>query len=165
MDLTLKILEEKDVEKDYVEWFSDPEVVRFSSNQYRKFTINSQKKYVSNCLRNKNIDLYGIFDKNRHIGNIVISGFSSPSKEAEITYVVGNKEYWGKGVASFAVSEISEKAINKYKLHKLFAGVADVNVASRSVLEKSGFVIEGTRIDQLFFGGKRYDRIDYVLIL
>ena len=30
MDLTIKILEEEDVGKDYVEWFLDTEVVRFS---------------------------------------------------------------------------------------------------------------------------------------
>ena len=49
VDLTIKILEEKDVGKDYVEWFLDTEIVRFSENQYKKFTLDGQKKYVKNC--------------------------------------------------------------------------------------------------------------------
>jgi len=165
MDLTIKILEEKDVGKDYVEWFLDTEITRFSENQYKKFTIDGQKEYVKNCLSNTNIDLYGIFHGIRHIGNIVISGFNSEHKKAEITYVVGDRNYWGKGVGSFAVSEISKKAINKYKLNKLFAGVAEANVGSRKVLEKNGFVIEGIRTNHLFYNGEFCKQIDYGLLL
>jgi len=165
MDLTIKILEEKDVGKDYVEWFLDTEIVRFSDNQYKKFTIEGQKEYVRNCLSNIDIDLYGIFDSTRHIGNIVISGLSSTHKKAEITYVVGDRKYWGKGVGSFAVLEITKKAINYYKLNKLFAGVVDINVGSRRVLEKNGFVLEGTRVKHLFYGGKFYNQLDYGLLI
>ena len=165
MDLTLKILEEKDVGKDYVDWFLDTEIVRFSDNQYRKFTIEGQKEYVRNCLSNKGIDLYGIFDGNRHIGNIEISGLNSVHKKAEITYVVGDRNYWGKGVGSFAVLEITKKAISFYKLNKLFAGVVDANVGSRRVLEKNGFALEGTRIKHLFYNGKFYNQLDYGLLL
>ena len=165
MDLILKILEEEDVGQDYVEWFLDNEIVRFSDNQYKKFTINKQKEYVRNCLSNSDIDLYGIFDGNRHIGNIAISGFNSVHKKAEITYVVGDRKYWGKGAGSFAVFEISKKAINQYKLNKLYAGVADGNIGSRRVLEKNGFIIEGIRINHLFFEGNFCDQIDYGLLL
>jgi ribosomal-protein-alanine N-acetyltransferase len=86
-------------------------------------------------------------------------------KKAEITYVVGDRKYWGKGVGSFAVLEITKKAINIYKLNKLFAGVVDANVGSRRVLEKNGFVLEGTRIKHLFYDGKFYNQLDYGLLL
>ena len=165
MDLTLKILREEDVEKNYVEWFLDFEIIRFSDNQYRKFTIDGQKEYVRNCLSNTDFDLYGIFDGNRHIGNISIIGFNSAHKKAEITYLVGDRNYWGKGVGSFAVSEISKKAINNYKLNKLFAGVAEENLGSRRVLEKNGFSLEGTRIKHLFYDGKLCNQLDYGLLL
>jgi [ribosomal protein S5]-alanine N-acetyltransferase len=74
-------------------------------------------------------------------------------KKAEITYVVGDRKYWGKGIGSFAVLEISRKAIDYYKLNKLFAGMADSNIGSRRVLEKNGFVLEGTRNKHLFYDG------------
>ena len=165
MNLTLKILEEKDVGQDYVEWFLDAEISQFSKNQNTRFTIDGQKEYVRNCLSNADIDLYGIFDDNRHIGNILISGFSSVHKKAEITYVVGSRKYHGKGVGSFAVLEMTKKAINVYKLKKLFAGVVDGNIGSRRVLEKNGFVLEGIRNKHIFLNGKFYNQLDYGLVL
>ena len=34
--------------------------------------METQLKYVEDCIKNKNIDLYGIFDSSSHIGNILI---------------------------------------------------------------------------------------------
>jgi RimJ/RimL family protein N-acetyltransferase len=165
LNLTLEILQVKDIKDHSVEWFNDTEVVKFSTNQYRKFSIKSQKEYVRKCLLSKNIDLYGIFDSKRLIGNILISGLSSKHKKAEISYVIGDRKYWGKGIGSFAVQEISKKAVNIYKLNKLFAGVVDENIASKMVLEKNGFILEGTRIKHLFYNGRYYNQLDYGLLL
>ena len=165
LNLTLEILQVKDIKDHSVEWFNDTEVVKFSDNQYRKFSIKSQKEYVRKCLLSKNIDLYGIFDSKRLIGNIVISGLSSKHKKADISYVIGDRKYWGKGIGSFAVQEISKKAVNIYKLNKLFAGVVDENIASKMVLEKNGFILEGTRIKHLFYNGRYYNQLDYGLLL
>jgi [ribosomal protein S5]-alanine N-acetyltransferase len=165
MKLKLQILKEKDVNQSYLDWYQDDKVIRYSNNQYRSFTIEGQKKYVKNCLVSKDMDLFGIFDKDIHIGNIVISRLSSVHKWAEITYIVGNTDYWGKGVGFFAVSEIIVKAKKIYKLNKLCAGVAEGNIASQKVLEKNNFILEGRRLKQLVFGGKFYDQLDYGLLL
>jgi [ribosomal protein S5]-alanine N-acetyltransferase len=165
MDLKLKILKEKDVGQDYVDWFLDREVIRFSNNQYRKFTIDGQKEYVKNCFLNNDIDLFGIYDGNKHIGNISISGLSSVHKKAEVTYVIGDRKYWGKGVATFALLDITKKAVNDYMLNKLVAGSVAENIASIKVLEKNGFVLEGTRPKHLIYGGKFYNQLDYGLLL
>ena len=58
--MELRILTPKDVTKAYVEWMQDREVVKYSENQYKIFSINSQKIYVKNCLSEKDIVLYGI---------------------------------------------------------------------------------------------------------
>ena len=118
MKLKLQILYEKDVNQSYLDWYQDKEVVSYSDNQYRSFSIEEQKRYVKNCLVSKDIDLFCIFDEDIHIGNILINRLNSVHKWAEITYVVGNKDYWGKGVGFFAVSEIIIKAKNVYKLNK-----------------------------------------------
>ena len=165
LHLSTRILREKDIRKEYVEWFADEDVIRFSDNQYRKFTLHNVKDYVKNCLSDSNIDLLGIFDNKKHIGNILITGLDSAHKRAEISYVVGNKSYWGRGVGTFAVNEIIYKAKNDYKLNKLFAGIAEGNIGSIKVLEKNGFSLEGTRINHLYYGGKYYNKINYGLLL
>ncbi len=165
MDLNLRILQTDDVTDAYVGWYSNSDVIRFSDNQYRKFTVEGQCDYVKACLMDSNTDLYGIFDGDLHIGNIVISGLESMHKAAEITFVVGVTSYWGKGVGFYAVSSIVELAKNKYKLNKLIAGLAEGNVGSQKILERNGFVLEGKRTKHLFYNGEYYNQLDYGLIL
>jgi RimJ/RimL family protein N-acetyltransferase len=60
------------------------------------------------------------------------------SGEREVGYWLG-KEYWGKGIATQALSEF----LRLFKTRPLFAYVAKHNVASVRVLEKCGFTISG----------------------
>lgn len=163
--LKLKILTESDVTQSYVDWYSNLDITNFSDNQYRVFTLEKQKKYVSSCKSNEDVDLYGIFDDDLHIGNILISGLNSIHRRAEISYVVGNTEYWGRGVASFAISEIVNKSRDYYKLNRLYAGLAEENIGSRKVLEKNGFKLEGKRLNHLYYGGKFCHQLDFGLLL
>jgi RimJ/RimL family protein N-acetyltransferase len=57
------------------------------------------------------------------------------SGEREVGYWIG-KEFWGKGVATRALSEF----LHYVKARPLYARVAKHNIASIRVLEKSGFV-------------------------
>lgn len=139
--------------------------MRYSDNQYREFSLKGQRKYVESCLNNDDISLYGIFDGFFHIGNIALSGLKSVHKKAELTYVIGETKYWGKGVASFAISRLIEIGKKKHNLNKLYAGVAGGNIGSIKVLEKNGFFIEGIREKHLFYNGKFFNQLDYGLIL
>ncbi len=165
MELKLKILQVKDVTQTYVNWYSNADIVRYSDNSYRTFTFDGQCAYVHDCLHNPNTDLYGIFDKDLHIANIVIDGLNSPHKRAELTYIVGQTSYWGKGIGYFAVSSLVALAKNKYNLNKLYAGCADGNVGSKRVLEKNGFILEGTRLKHLFYNDQYHNQLDYGLLL
>lgn len=165
MDINIAILQVEQVTQSYVDWYSNKEIVRYSDNQYKTFSFEGQRLYVENCLKNKDLNLYGIFDSSIHIGNIVISGLTSIHRKAELTYVVGNTKYWGKGVASFAISKMIEIGKLEYDLHKLYASIASNNVGSRRALEKNSFILEGTRKKHLLYNGEFFDQLDYGLIL
>ena len=165
MKLNISILQVEQVTQSYVDWYSNQEVVRYSDNQYRKFSFDGQCSYVENCLQNDDVNLYGIFDDTTHIGNIVISGLSSHHRKAELTYVIGETNYWGKGVASFAIANMIQIAKEEFDLNKLYAGIASGNIGSGKVLQKNGFIIEGTRKQHLCYGGDFFDQVDYGLVL
>ena len=165
MKFELVLLKESDVTQSYVDWYSNPNVTSYSDNQYRVFTIDGQKNYFRSCLNNDDIDLYGIFDNGLHIGNILICGLLSVHKRAEITYVVGDTGYWGKGVASYAISEIVKKSKMYYKLNRLYAGLAEGNIGSARALERNGFKLEGKRLNHLFYDGEFHNQLDYGLLL
>ena len=163
--MNIRILEPNDVTQSYIDWMLDKEVVKYSENQYKLFTLEKQKMYVQDCFLNKNIDLYGIFLNEEHIGNISLKDLSSPHKRAEITYLIGKKNYWNKGLGSKLISIIIEKAREEYQLKKLYAGVAKENISSQKVLEKNNFKLEGIRENHLFLNNVFMDQMDYGLIL
>lgn len=163
--MEIRILKPIDVSEKYVDWFSNKEIVRYSDNQYRSFSIKGQRLYVENCLKNKEIRLYGIFIEEIHIGNIVLNGIGSIHKRAEITYVIGEQKYWGKGITTKAISTIINISRAEYNLNKLFAGIAEKNIGSKKVLEKNGFNLEGIRKKHLYYNNDFQDQLDYGLIL
>jgi [ribosomal protein S5]-alanine N-acetyltransferase len=67
-------------------------------------------------------------------------GLNSPS--AEVGYWLG-REYWGRGISSAALQIIVRHGFQDLGLLRIFAGVYANNPASRRVLEKNGFELEG----------------------
>ncbi len=65
-------------------------------------------------------------------------------KRAELGYWVAHT-FWGKGIAIEAVSQLIEYGRNEAGLNEIWACVFSENVASRRVLEKSGFEVSFTR--------------------
>ena len=84
---------------------------------------------------------------------------------AEITFVVGSREQWGKGIASYAVGEVISIAKNEMGLEKIYAGCAHLNEGSKKVLLNNGFSLEGIRRSHLCYGGIRMDQLDYGLLI
>ena len=70
--MNIRILQLKDITKNYIEWYSDKEVTKFSDNQYKNFSLDGQYQYIATCLESSTLDLYGIFDDKFHVGNIII---------------------------------------------------------------------------------------------
>lgn len=62
-------------------------------------------------------------------------------KNAEIGYWLG-EPFWGKGIITEAVLEVTDYAFRTFALHRLYAGVMAHNPASMKVLEKAGFHLE-----------------------
>ncbi len=163
--MKIKLLSPSDVTESYVNWFTNKEVVKYSDNQYRSFSLEGQRLYVENCFNDNAIRLYGVFIDEMHIGNILLDGVGSIHKRAELTYVIGEQKYWGQGIASNAIANIIEISKKEYKLNKLYAGIAKNNIGSRKVLENNGFELEGTRKKHLYYNNFFEDQLDFGLIL
>ena len=67
-----------------------------------------------------------------------VSSYEDEGKP-EVTYWLG-KEYWGKGIATAALTEF---LTHHNKTRPIYARVAKDNLGSRRVLEKCGFAIIG----------------------
>ena len=68
-------------------------------------------------------------------------------------------------MASFSIANIIQIAKEEFDLNKLYAGIGSGSIGRGKVLEKNGFVIEGTRKQHVLYGGEFFDAIDYGLLL
>jgi [ribosomal protein S5]-alanine N-acetyltransferase len=57
--------------------------------------------------------------------------------------MIGDKDSWGKGFASEAISMVTQFGFNQLKLAKLSAGCYENNIGSKKAFEKSGYKVEG----------------------
>jgi len=79
---------------------------------------------------------------------------------AEIGYWIG-EPYWGLGIATTAVELLTEYGFHQLGLVRIYSGVFDFNTASRRVLEKAGFKLEGIFEKSVIKNGKICDEYRY----
>ncbi len=84
-------------------------------------------------------------------------------KSAEIGYWLG-EPYWGKGITTNAVGQITKYGFEKLNLIRIYAGVIEYNTASMSVLEKSGFKKEGIFRKAIVKNDKIWDEHRYYIL-
>lgn len=82
-------------------------------------------------------------------------------KSAEIGYWLG-EQYWGKGIATEAVRQMTEYAFYYFDIVRLYAEVFETNKASMRVLEKNGYYLEGVRRKAVFKNDVLMD--DYIWV-
>ena len=81
---------------------------------------------------------------------------------SEIGYWIG-EPYWGQGVATRAISLITQYGFDELELERIYAGVFDFNKASMRALEKNGFIKEGIRKRAVIKNGQIHDEHHYAI--
>lgn len=84
-------------------------------------------------------------------------------KSAEIGYWLGEKA-WGHGVATEAVKQLIQYAFEQFDLERIEARVFGWNPASKRVLLKVGFQLEGTIRNGVFKDGRLTDEFIYGIL-
>jgi RimJ/RimL family protein N-acetyltransferase len=82
---------------------------------------------------------------------------------AELGYWLG-AAYWGRGLATRAVSAVTRWGIDELRLTRVFATPFAENLASCRVLEKAGFVREGVMRRSAVDDGRLLDQVMYACV-
>ena len=155
--IVLKKISSKNISLDYVKWMNDPEVVQFTEQKYKKHTRKNISFFLKETNKDNFSEIYGIFFEKLLIGTIKIGKINKIHKTAEISYIIGNKKFWNKGVATIVVKKICGYIFKKLKLKKIIAGTYSVAKSSQKILIKNNFKLEGVLKKQIFFKNKRID--------
>lgn len=126
---------------------------------------NLMKTEIENSANKNGLSLY-IFKKgeDRIIGNIKLNNIVYGVFLSCFAGYKLDKDEQGKGYMTEALGEIVRIAFDKYKLHRIEANIMPRNKASIRVVEKAGFIKEGTSKKYLRINGKWEDHDHYVIL-
>lgn len=80
-------------------------------------------------------------------------GITFGQDEHQYTSLIGywlGESHWGKGIATKALSIMTDEAFSQSGIKRLYAPVYSPNKASMRVLEKCGYVLEGVFIKSVY---------------
>lgn len=159
MIATLRAFTEEDIEA-VVPLLNDAEVARYLSSKIPfPYTQEDARWWVSTGSKegiNKAIEVDGNF-----AGVIgAAPGAFEYERSAEVGYWLG-KEYWGCGIATSALGQLTHLVFSTTDIVRLYAPVFAPNVASARVLEKCGYSRESIQKSAIYKHGKLFDAYVY----
>lgn len=103
-------------------------------------------------------------ERDMPIGLVALSNVNRGFKTAMLWYVLGNKEYSGKGYTTRAVSQILGLGFGELGLHAVNAWAVEENAASIRVLKRNNFQLIGRLRQCHYIDGRPCDRLLFDLL-
>lgn len=149
--VTLRLLALDDCTETYVAWLEDEEVKRFLETRWNPQTLASVRSFVAGMVDSPDSYLFAILERasGRHVGNIKVGPIHARHGYADVSYFIGDRAAWGKGLATEAIRIATGLAFARLGLHRVQAGLYASNVGSGRALEKVGYSREGVQRRQL----------------
>ncbi len=138
----LREVRETDVTDEYYNWLNDPQINQFLETRYHPQSKSQISEFV---ISKQNEPFFAICcnQTQKHIGNIKLSVINTIHRRADLSLMIGNKSYWGKNIATEAITLVTEFAFSQLNLNKLQAGAYHTNIGSIKAFEKCGYEQEG----------------------
>jgi RimJ/RimL family protein N-acetyltransferase len=108
------------------------------------YTTADAAAFIDLILRQDPLACFGIIVDGHCIGGIGLERLTDVHRlSGELGYWLG-VDYWGRGLATEAITAVTSWALNTLNLKRVFAQPYADNLASCRALEKAGFAFEGT---------------------
>ena len=138
-----------DITPRYLSWFDDAQVTRFLEAKHLK--AEDALEFLEWGLKNGLRHMFAVCDAKTglHIGNVKLGDFNLKSGTSDLVTVIGDRDYWGRGIATLAIRIVTNLAFEKYGIRKLSAGIYSDNIGSIKAYSRAGWIVEAVLYDQL----------------
>jgi len=161
--IILRPYKEKDVTSWQI-WDIDPGVQLFMPEPANKvLSVEEELEYLNGCQREEDAIYWSVVwrETDLLIGSISLTDINEHHGIADLGIVIGEKDYWGRGVATEAIKILLE-FLPQLKLRRITAELEEGNDGLIKALERNSFkkecVCEASRIKN----GKPINTIRYV---
>ena len=154
----------KDVEA-IVENANNREVSKYMRDSFPyPYTKENAVQWIDFVKKNYSSLFFAIADETELIGGIgAVPQTDVHRFSAEVGFWLG-QSHWNKGIITIALPVFCNYLFTKFNFNRLTANVFEGNEASKKVLEKTGFVLEGTQRKNVFKENKFVNHYTYGLL-
>lgn len=146
MNVTIRPLEENDAYTS-VKWRNIPEIWKYTAYKWtHKITIEDELQWIRKVIADPTGKRFAILADGTYVGNVYLTNIKDGVGEYSI--FIGNKNYWGKGVARKASEQIISYARDVLHLRAVILGVREDNLAAFHLYGSLGFKRTGK--DEIF---------------
>ena len=162
----LRPLELIDADGNYPNWFNDPVVCKYNSHGDVLYTKEMAIEYINAVNAIETTKVFSICDvfSNTHIGNISLQSISTKNKSAEFAIIIGEKNFFGKGIGYEAGELILEYGFKKLNLHRIYCGTSQYNIPMQKLSLSLGMKAEGISVDAMIKNNLFIDMYRYAII-
>ena len=140
--LILKPLNKSFLSNDYVDWMNDPNVIKYLSSG-GDYTLQKLSEFLEGVEENpKYFWAITLKESSSHIGNIKIDSINYKKQCGVYGIMIGDKNYWGMGIAREASLIVIDFCFNKLNLKSISLVFNKANVTALKLYEKIGFIQE-----------------------
>ncbi len=131
-----------------VKWRNDPEVFKFTgTTYYHEITIDSELEWIKKVISKEDDYRCAILADGKYVGNIYLTDINGGIAHYHI--FIGDRSYWGKGVAKEASRLIIDYGINELGLSEIRLRVHQKNTGAMNLYLNLGFEIKSEDGDML----------------
>lgn len=145
--------------KQFSDWINDNRVRYYMLMQYPA-SVTQERDWLKRVGESRNSVTWGIYANGDFVGSMGIDSIDFAHSHAELGILIGNKQWWGKGVATVAemlVTDYAFSCIIPGGLSKLYAYVLVGNDPSRKALQHVGFQDVGILRREHYAHGQWFD--------
>lgn len=156
--MILRPLQLSDVSERYLSWLGDNEVMQGIATG--GYTMEKLRAYVGEKISDPNVAFYAVCDKETglHIGNAKLDFMDVNARVAEFGLLLGDKNYWGRGIGKEATRLLMSYGFGRMELRKIWLAVYENNPNAKRLYESVGFILEGTLRKHVAVNGQYYDK-------
>ncbi|MBM4184048.1 MAG: GNAT family N-acetyltransferase [Gemmatimonadetes bacterium] len=147
----------------YLQWLRDYDVIKTinRADYLRPVSFAEVKAYCEGLQRSPNDMFFAVIDRDgdRFVGTVRVAQLNWRTRTADLGILIGDRESWGRGLGTDALSTVGGFLVGRLGLRRLTAGLMSVNPGMQKVFERLGFKVEGVLRGHDLFEGEYIDHI------
>lgn len=149
-------------------WRNNPDLIRLLGAPFRYINLDVEQNWYDNYMANRGSAVRCAIideqDAETILGLVSLTNIDYMNQSANLHIMIGDECNQGKGIGTFAVSQMLCHAFQNMNLHRISLSVLNDNLRAIRLYEKVGFCKEGIRRESLYKNGEFVDLMEYAIL-